>query len=170
MARIAATAALAALVLLPACSAFGMAPVLGGVGPNLRQVGHKKPATQGENRRRVRMSSVESGTTAATVSETPGWRDGEFWTWRGMQVRYAALNPHAQGTPLLLVHGEGNPRARSPPPLLFGPTPQACGMLITNSYSYQLLVMTRGYRFRCEPGTLARQRRFFVAGQARLRH
>ena len=49
------------------------------------------------------MSSTESGSTA-TVGTT-GWRDGEFWDWRGMRVRFAALNPGAKAAPLLLVHG-----------------------------------------------------------------
>jgi len=64
MARIAATAALAALALLPACSAFGMAPVLGRVGtksvasgkgfvagraPTLRQAAQRSPRTAAAN-------------------------------------------------------------------------------------------------------------------------
>ena len=48
-----------------------------------------------------RMSASESAASAKA-----GWRDGEFWEWRGMAVRYAVLNPAGEASPLLLVHGE----------------------------------------------------------------
>jgi hypothetical protein len=43
---------------------------------------------------------------SAAASENADWRDGTFWEWRGMAVRYAVLNPAGEASPLLLVHGE----------------------------------------------------------------
>ena len=47
-----------------------------------------------------------SSQEAISTAKAP-WRDGTFWTWRGMPVRYAAINPDGKGSPLLLVHGFG---------------------------------------------------------------
>jgi len=43
---------------------------------------------------------------AVEISES-SWREGIFWEWRGMRVRYAVLNPEGKSPPLLLVHGFG---------------------------------------------------------------
>ena len=42
---------------------------------------------------------------AETAEAGVSWREGVFWEWRGMPVRYAAINIQGKGAPLLLVHG-----------------------------------------------------------------
>jgi len=45
--------------------------------------------------------------TEAAAVEGGAWREGVFWEWRGMPVRYAVINVQGKGAPLLLVHGFG---------------------------------------------------------------
>eukprot|EP00808_Paulinella_micropora_P031381 g59327.t1 len=41
------------------------------------------------------------------LPEPARWRQGKFWEWRGMDVRYAVVNPEGPKAPLLLIHGFG---------------------------------------------------------------
>jgi len=53
----------------------------------------------------LRKACAVRASVAATVPGCANWREGVYWEWRGMKVRYAVMNPQGQKAPLLLVHG-----------------------------------------------------------------
>ena len=53
----------------------------------------------------LRKPCAVRASVAATVPGGTEWREGVYWEWRGMKVRYAVMNPQGQRAPLLLVHG-----------------------------------------------------------------
>eukprot|EP00808_Paulinella_micropora_P005057 g73328.t1 len=75
-----------------------------------------KPS-QNTVRRAVVSAVTEAGTVlrafwhyqliSETIPPPAAWRQGQFWQWRSMEVRYAAVNQASTNTPLLLVHGFG---------------------------------------------------------------
>ena len=62
-------------------------------------------ANRGTLSNRFHKACAVRASVAATVPGCAEWREGVYWEWRGMKVRYAVMNPQGQKAPLLLVHG-----------------------------------------------------------------
>lgn len=63
---------------------------------------------------RVALRTPLRAFAAASVPGRADWREGVYWEWRDMKVRYAVVNPEGKNAPLLLVHGESlRPSARA---------------------------------------------------------
>ena len=99
---------LALLAVLANASAFAPAGAPGVARP--RDVG---PLRGARATRWSRLMPVRAS-VAAPVPGRAEWRQGVYWEWRGMKVRYAVVNPQGKKAPLLLVHGNSlRPSARA---------------------------------------------------------
>jgi hypothetical protein len=94
---------------------------------------------------------------AATVPGCAEWREGVYWEWRGMKVRYAVMNPQGQKAPLLLVHG-GFLRPSSSAPQCFARCGRLCADPCSSSVGQPSAIGVQPRRWwGCPTGGLAPQ-------------